>query len=557
VDASDECLGDGGFYYGLDGNAPAGMSALFPVVLHEIAHGLNFSGTMEYTAGTGEWGYGSGYPGVYDTFIKDAGGVNLVETGTYPNPSSALGTALTSESIWFHGPAAMAANGGQRVKIYAPSTWIGGSSYSHLDEATFAGTVNRLMVYSIPSGISIHDPGPVTSGMLTDMGWVLNNPNYPSNFIATTIDKFSIGLAWQKNSGDDDVLVAWSTNGTFGTPSGTYIVGNSISGGGTVLYKGSSTNKVHTGLTMGTEYFYKVWSDLSGGEYSLGKNAFAMTDYILSEGFENGGSVPSGWSHSYVVGTVDWEYRDGDGFSVNPAAAHSGSYNAYFYYDDYVDYKTKLITPEIDFGTSTTNTELKFWHYMEAWEGDQDELRVFYKTSAGGAWNQIATYTNTVSSWTEQTIMLPDANSTYYVAFEGNAMYGYGVCVDDITITGEELPLSTNSITASVVGDGAISPSGTVSVVEGGMTNFIITADARRHIASIQTNGAHIAGSPYSDNAFVATNYLWSNITMSGTIIASFDVNAIDVIIADIVTSNSNVIVEWVSSNGWLYMCES
>lgn len=40
---SADCLGGGGFYYGLDGNAPSGQSSLFSVVLHELGHGLGFA----------------------------------------------------------------------------------------------------------------------------------------------------------------------------------------------------------------------------------------------------------------------------------------------------------------------------------------------------------------------------------------------------------------------------------------------------------------------------------------------------------------------------------
>ena len=103
--------------------------------------------------------------------MKDGSGNSLINTGVYPNPSTGLGTALTSNSIWFYGSNAMAANGGSPVKIYAPSTWLDGSSYSHLDNTTFGGTVNKLMVYAISSGVSIHDPGPVTKGLLKDLGW--------------------------------------------------------------------------------------------------------------------------------------------------------------------------------------------------------------------------------------------------------------------------------------------------------------------------------------------------------------------------------------------------
>jgi hypothetical protein len=159
------------WYYGTDGNTPPDRIDLMSVVLHEIAHGLDFSGSMQYASGQGSWGSGSEYPSIYDTFIFDGAGYQLIDTDVYPNPSTALGSALTSNDLYFQGNNAMSANGGQKVRIYAPSTWMSGSSYAHLDYDTFAGGPNTLMVYGIGAGVSIHDPGPVTMGLLKDLGW--------------------------------------------------------------------------------------------------------------------------------------------------------------------------------------------------------------------------------------------------------------------------------------------------------------------------------------------------------------------------------------------------
>jgi len=156
------------WYYGTDGHPPAGTYDLVTVAAHEIGHGLNFSGTANHSGGTGSYGYG-GYPNIYDTFMEDNVGTKLT---SYANPSAALGTLLTSGSLWFNGSNANAANGGSRVKIYAPSTWSSGSSYSHLDEI-FNGTINDMMTYSVASGSANHNPGPVTTGLLKDLGWVL------------------------------------------------------------------------------------------------------------------------------------------------------------------------------------------------------------------------------------------------------------------------------------------------------------------------------------------------------------------------------------------------
>ncbi|MCF8056633.1 MAG: hypothetical protein K9K37_08340 [Desulfocapsa sp.] len=169
------------WYLGTSGETPANAFDLLTVVLHEIAHGLNFSGSMNFSSETGEasWGYGTDDPNIYDVLIKDGSGRQLIDTTAYPLPSVSLADALRSDDIWFHGTAAMAENDRQPVKIYAPATWTPGSSYSHLDDTTFSDTPNALMVYAIGRGESIHDPGRVTRGLLRDLGWPLavNQPD--------------------------------------------------------------------------------------------------------------------------------------------------------------------------------------------------------------------------------------------------------------------------------------------------------------------------------------------------------------------------------------------
>ena len=61
---------------------------------------------------------------------------------------------------------------GTRFKIFAPAVFQGGSSYSHLNEATFpAGNVNSLMTPAIGRGETILNPGPATLAIFKQMGW--------------------------------------------------------------------------------------------------------------------------------------------------------------------------------------------------------------------------------------------------------------------------------------------------------------------------------------------------------------------------------------------------
>jgi hypothetical protein len=159
------------WYFGTDGNPPADQFDFLSVAAHEICHGLNYMGSSRYSDQSGLYVYGfNDNPLVWDTFIEGGDGTKLTSLGF--TDSSTLGTFFTSNDLWWNGPHAKSANGGSRVKIYAPSEWRSGSSLSHLDFDTYKPpNPNSLMVWSIGRGSAQHDPGPVTLGILEDMGW--------------------------------------------------------------------------------------------------------------------------------------------------------------------------------------------------------------------------------------------------------------------------------------------------------------------------------------------------------------------------------------------------
>ncbi len=155
------------WYYSADGNTPSDKIDFITVVAHEVAHGLGFAGGMTVSSGTGS--YSKIF--AYDRFAYNGSSQALLNTTIFPNPSTALGTVLTSNNVWFSGTKANIANNNTDVKLYAPTTWAPGSSYSHLDYTTFVNTSNAMMVFAVSYGRAIHDPGVVTLGLLEDLGW--------------------------------------------------------------------------------------------------------------------------------------------------------------------------------------------------------------------------------------------------------------------------------------------------------------------------------------------------------------------------------------------------
>ncbi|MCD4745874.1 MAG: fibronectin type III domain-containing protein, partial [Bacteroidales bacterium] len=176
---------------------------------------------------------------------------------------------------------------------------------------------------------------------------------------------------------------------------------------------------------------YTAKADVTGDEWKFTTECDAVSTFPWIEDFENSGAIPSCWSQEYETGTHDWVFQDGDDGSIS---AHSGSYNAAFTHVSYGSV-TKLVTPAFDL-SGLTSPKLTFWHTQAFWNPDQDELRVYYKTSAAGSWIMIpgAEWTGDIPIWTEETFTLPSPSSDYYIAFEGTDNYGYGVCVDDVVI---------------------------------------------------------------------------------------------------------------------------
>ena len=153
-----------------------------------------------------------------------------------------------------------------------------------------------------------------------------------------------------------------------------------------------------------------------------------VTSFPWTEGFESASTFVC-WSQS---GDGEWTRGSGAGGSVT--SAHSGSSNAKITHDDY-DYVTKLISPVLALAPDVPST-LSFWHTQQSWAGDQDELRVYYRTAQTDTWHLLMVFTDNINAWTKDSVLLPNTSATYQIAFEMTDGYGYGVALDDITISG-------------------------------------------------------------------------------------------------------------------------
>ncbi len=141
----------------------------FAAIFHELTHALGFS-SMISEDGSGifnnEWS-------MFDTFLQNANGDSIIQSDSTLDQTvwDDAKTGGTGSGIFFGGANAVAANGGDLVGIYSPTSWADGSSGSHIDGAPFP---TDMMKYDRGYGPETRTFSPIDVGVLTDIGYTRN-----------------------------------------------------------------------------------------------------------------------------------------------------------------------------------------------------------------------------------------------------------------------------------------------------------------------------------------------------------------------------------------------
>lgn len=165
------------WYFGTDMNCPDDKYDFVSVVLHEIGHGLGFTGFffVDEQQSVGSYGfYEFGDATSFDLLVErgSSSGQQLVNTSFFENASSGLLSALQSRNLYANSQVAIERNRGIKPQLYSPATFDEGSSVYHLNDLTYPnGNENSLMTHAIGRAEAIHDPGPITRGIMDDIGW--------------------------------------------------------------------------------------------------------------------------------------------------------------------------------------------------------------------------------------------------------------------------------------------------------------------------------------------------------------------------------------------------
>ena len=296
------CLDTRPWYYGLDGNHGAGID-MVTVALHEFAHGLGFTTFTDPETGA----FFNGTPSIWDRFLLDnSTGILWLNMSATERVASAINTGhlvWSGQQVITSVPGVLVggADPSNRVLMYAPNPFDGGSSVAHFDRSA---SPNILMEPIISNDLdhSVSPPGDLTLPLLRDIGWnsAIAAPSPPpnDNFAAAQVISGCSGAvngtnagatheagepnhSPDNNGGVRSIWYQWQSPST-----GTATITTAGSGFDTVLgvYTGSSVSAL---TTVGKD-------DDGGGADRTSSLSFAataaVTYRIAVDGYNNFGS---------------------------------------------------------------------------------------------------------------------------------------------------------------------------------------------------------------------------------------------------------------------------
>jgi len=299
-----------------------------------------------------------------------------------------------------------------------------------------AGNPNHIIVGANTGGVWRTVDGGTTWTVLTDnmsnlYVWSLAiDPTNASTYYwgsssGTIFKSIDSGATWNLHTD----IGGGNVNKILIDPNNTLKMYCSAEGGG--IFKsidgGVTWNIINSSATNGYDIEFKPGD--TNTIYASGNEFFKSTDGGVTF---SGQSTFSPWTQENVVGTTNWVVSNSNqNGTVTPK---TGDSMALYFFADYSHPVTRLTSPELNI-SSGSGPQLKFSYTNVDWGASfLNDLRVLYKTTALGSWNELASFNAAINSWTDVTLNLPNASSTYYIAFEATNNYGRGITLDDVSI---------------------------------------------------------------------------------------------------------------------------
>lgn len=273
---------------------------------------------------------------------------------------------------------------------------------------------------SIKSWIGVNTEFPITSikenvageSVTFDIAGGIEGGAY--GFKVTDSDTLSITFEW-KTPASEAVVLAFSKDPTFGVPENrAYTVGETITGGGEIIYVGKELTFKHSGLEQQEEYYYKLFTLRADSTYTAGRQLKAETavgvirKFPYTEDFSLK-VFPTTWKNEVLIGNAPWVVEELDSIDKYGILVGTGNWALYFDEPPFPRSKARVIMPIIDF-TDATCAMLSFDY--------SNLLQIFevaYRSSPTDDWHLLKSFDN--GGEQRASFKLPELSSNYEISF--------------------------------------------------------------------------------------------------------------------------------------------
>lgn len=300
----------------------------------------------------------------------------------------------------------------------------------------------------------------------------------PINLSAEGIDQQSITVRWT-TFGSYNTMVVMSPDNTFGTPGGAHSVGDTLDGGGIVVYKGSASNCLVQNLQSNQNYHFRLFTCINDTTYSNGIDTESITlncdntDWQMEE-FEsvpiNG--LPECWDGDWAV----------DSLMGQKALSNitSGSSNDYVWHNVY--------SRPFTFDTQ----QFAVLHFKLHFDESCNEQTVFktnYRSTATAEWETIDSivWTFGMPTWQDVYLQLSNAGNRSRLLFSSYTNGSQKTYIDNVEM------LKGSLIYSSSDANGNISPRGYNVLGENDTIEYILSPIAGYKLKNLQINGKNIS----------------------------------------------------------------
>jgi len=170
---------------------------------------------------------------------------------TYPDKPTSISSSATGYTIslyWNRGDGADYTVIRYSTSGYPSSLSEGTLAYNGTDTSTTVSGLNPNTTYYFSFWAYDSESGFYSQNYATCVNKTLDVPPDPSNLVATPVNTTVISLSWDADTNYRSVLVR-KTTGYPTSPTD-----------GTIIYNGTGTSYVDTGLSISTHYYYAVWT---------------------------------------------------------------------------------------------------------------------------------------------------------------------------------------------------------------------------------------------------------------------------------------------------------